>query len=269
MPKTSNILSALSVAIATSSLIVTIVWNHHQDHTIQQNTYDYNAMNFQPRLEVLEPPKVLGFKSAPPHTVNDSTIVIGNPTYNLSLTLINRGNELGRIVGHIVLDTLSGEDNLRRILFSKHERKTKIKWKAARDYFSIEEIYPGDTTIIALEHTVSNFSENKEGTIHLLVLYQNNLGMLYDLYYWVRFRLNPIPLVPTMESRIVRPGLTAEKVKIATKDLLESISFGESNSSRFVYRKQRADDIYNLLNVLREEDETSRKTKKPMGAVNE
>jgi hypothetical protein len=66
------------------------------------------------------------------------------------------------------------------------------------DYFH-NEIQPGDSTNLNIKLPVT-FIENSKFTIHCLILYENELGVLYDTYLWAVYELLPV-LVKTEYKR--------------------------------------------------------------------
>ena len=56
---------------------------------------------------------------------------------------------------------------------------------AKRPFKEFREVHPNDSTIINITHGIRNI-EYDEIILHLLILYENDIGSLYDTYYWTK-----------------------------------------------------------------------------------
>lgn len=225
------------------------MWNFYQNYSTGESDYQRSAMTYRPRLEFIGKPRVtdIAITSDSVRVINDTTEFVGHLKFIASIKVVNKEKYVAMLVAEVATDTLSGSDDLRQLILSKNERQKKIRILPPRDIFHFKEIAYLDTITLSIRHTVRHISAYNEGVLHFFVMYQNELGVLYDAYYWVKFSVNTIPLVirnvPIEEQR----HLPSARLLVARKDLANAIKFGESNTSQYIYKKSEKDDIFDFF----------------------
>lgn len=236
-----------STFAAWLSLLITLVWNFHQEDKLKELTYQNNAMNYRPRLEVISQPVIAeaGFLNDSVYVINDTSIYYGPLGFVVEIKLVNKEPHMAKLVAHIVRDTLSGDDNIRKLLISEAKHTRRMNFMPRDDFFKVKEIAFNDTISISMKHIILNVNQKQEGVLHHLFLYENELGVLYDTYYWIRFRLNPIhTFVQPVGFYKAQNSMLLRVEQVNNADVLKSIRFGESNTSRYIYSQSEKEDIY-------------------------
>ena len=130
------------------------------------------------------------------------------------------------------MDTAAGIPVLRqRLLDTKHPIKitTTTEFDYGRDF-----VLPGETTSVAVDYVLSNVDRGNT-VVHLLLLYQNESGKLFDTYTWAR-----------VESVRVRAILTAQGepgIEASVKDRA-----GQSYDS-YIYSSPEAELVKSRLGI--------------------
>ncbi len=112
------------------------------------------------------------------------------------------------------------------------------------DYYTIIEIGQGDTISIQRSFTIQKIEDNLF-TLHILFLYQNDLGQYFDTYYWCRFKCKEIIL----EQRII-PEKNIVITKASKKDFLNLIKFVDQNNVSDIYIKRKKKKSTKFLRIL-------------------
>jgi hypothetical protein len=77
-----------------------------------------------------------------------------------------------------------------------------------------------------------------------LILYENELEMMYDTYYWAEFNIKDIK-IPKLIFNEDKSGFFIPDFKIATKDLLE---LKQEKSSYKIYSQKQKKYIKKVIN---------------------
>ncbi len=110
------------------------------------------------------------------------------------LIVTNTGNDLAKIVAFISTDTLSGDNLIRKCLLDFENCQIKFK-PYKQPYFEGKEIHPNDSLSIQCSRELI-FLEKSDFTLHYLILYENSQGILYDIYYCIRYKIPPVVVDP-------------------------------------------------------------------------
>lgn len=170
------------------------------DNELNKLNYYENAVNYRPRFEVIKTEisgtnvkifntKISGKQNYLFETVLDvlcSLQIIAN------ITVVNKGNTIGNYIGYMFTDKASGESYLREVLTREDSTINNIPFE---DYFKKTDIKPNDTLVINISTVVQHWDESNF-TLHLLLLYGNELGVLYDTYHWVKYETAPLLAKP-------------------------------------------------------------------------
>lgn len=218
----------------------------------KNNDYKIQAIEYKPELEVnlLKVPvidkqlkgTIYGLKS------------FDSLTYNLGPTFVfqvkNTGKNTASILAAIFTDTLSGE-NILRSSFLKDDFNPTIDSSFERFYSSFE-IKPFSIDSIAFKKQWLRDIKNNVFSIHLMVLYENELGTLYDLYYQARFSISELMYTKAIDAKTgiitILPDTTQTIQK--TLQLIDSqstnkIYFDKSESKKIIKRLQQMEKMEN------------------------
>ena len=160
--------------------------------------------------------------------------------------IVNTGNVPANWTGSISTDTTCWRQILREeILSGKYrERLTEIKYEEKS-----LQLLPGDTAVFTWSGEVKMFSGDYF-TLHLLVLYENPSGQLFDSYFIARYKRSNLSfdiILDTANNRIAftNPQFLDTSLHGAPVRLQEKVW-----SESYVYKKQERDDLYEVLRVL-------------------
>ncbi len=119
-------------------------------------------------------------------TVNIDSIYLKIRT---KIKVTNKGNSTAKILRCLISDTITDNDFLNRV-FLKHESSFSIVNVSNIFKNSYQEILPSDSIDINCEFTPQTIFDGK-CILHVLLLYENDLGNYYNSYYWARFEIRP------------------------------------------------------------------------------
>jgi hypothetical protein len=249
----------LSDWLSTGALILAIVVfvrNCSQNKRIEDLDYNNKALEYRPLLEVVGNPQITsvgiaGEKKFATRYLLDTT---QNPdrfvdipcslTVETKLCIVNSGTSLAEVYAYTWEDTLSGGPQLRNRLLDKKLREHGFVLSPTTDYFSIQDIKPGDTSYFNLSHT-AHFVKDNAFTMHFLVLYMNEVGSLYDTYYWARYDATPI--TSKLEVLAINNKPVAIRSITPRRQLLEFLKLRDHNMSWKTYSKTETEDIIDFF----------------------
>ncbi len=253
--------STTSNLISFGSLIVSVtafVWgwcNSDRTSTLENQLLAYQ---YQPRLSLIRAPHIKEVRTLTesfnpdsieqiPQDSNSSIPIVklpGKLSITSQLFLKNSGNALAKIFGYIQTDTTSFIPMIRQSFLRSIRNKESI---IVTEFERLNEVLPGDSTMLTFQHEVAYFDSNKF-TLHYLILYENESGNLYDTYIWSQFIIKDYP----MDVQISQVG--AEKVmrvnypKVKAGDLV--ISANPPNDSYFTYTVAESEEIRSFYKIL-------------------
>lgn len=231
--------------------------NCSQDRKMMQMDYSVKAMGYKPFLKVVGKPVVQSFEifsdtnslkmSIQHEKLTSTDSILDIPafiTVHFKLPITNNGNSLSKIIATCLADTLTGTDILRRWLFNGKLRKLHFDILPSEDYFTSKEVAVGETVNLQLKRTVGFISEG-QFTLHFFILYENDIGNVYDTYYWARYQITP--LVYKIESKSIGGKQYLIPVITDRKSLHDFLKFEEANTSWFLYPPDKAKILKNMF----------------------
>lgn len=251
----------LTNIIAASALILSIFAYCQQDLRNQKEekrNFEEDALQFNPRLTIIGDPKIKNFNFTVRFPKNsfapdfnptevDTPTIVGKVAGQLPITttfrVLNKGNSLAKIFAILFSDTLSDRPVIREMINSKGFHKRDIFFEPVEDYFH-NEIQPGDSTNLKIEIPVT-FIKNSTFTIHCLILYENELGVLYDTYLWAVYELLPV-LVKT-EYKLENDKLFYRNIPHNVRTFDDVIKCSIPKSSYHTYENDQQSRIKNIL----------------------
>ncbi len=152
----------------------------------------------------------------------------------------NIGNSLARIIAFYYTDTISTNPILRDSFLDRSFHKLNIGTQALDEFYG-KEILQGGNQSLDFSYSV-NFSSNKEFTIHFLILYENEIGNIYDTYSWTSFKLpfDYIAYFPSGIDPIIAAKMLPEKIKMNVKAQKNKIT-------HHIYSEEDTDYIKKVL----------------------
>lgn len=231
----------ISTCIALFALIISLLafinqrnqnakYNAHIEK-IDSLSYKIAANDFQPKLKIIEEvsknsaqieltipkkclaPEKVSFDSTGnlvatergPYCVTDVPTVEVKSTIKITAEykVTNVGNSTAIIVAYAFADSVYSKPFLRQKMLSIDF--SKISYSTFPDFYK-NQLLPGDTTIIPLDYVVQF---NKEGKIitHCVIFYENDLGHLYDTYFWIVYENIPQNFLSYVMFRKIKEGL--------------------------------------------------------------
>ncbi|GEM_PF-6365989 len=160
-----------------------------------------------------------------------------------SLRLVNVGNASAKISCISYTDTLSWLPLLRQRALEPSDRKSlgSVEEKAM-------EILPGDTTTEIVEWEVA-CGDSVQFILHMLILYENEFGNLFDTYVWSRFSfrmpisefLMPVPPPgPRLYRTVIEPRPAERFIWPSEKDINSTQVYSRDDAAQMRSALQRA-----------------------------
>ncbi len=254
--KAANLIAFTALAF----VIISFFRDCCQDRKIEELSYNYQAIEHRPKLIVVHEPVIESFElrsgelSSSDLIADSDSIDIGQGivdipcvlTIRSKLKVTNRGNWLAKMCARFVCDTTSGSDNIREYLLDDKTRENRFRLLPTEDYFKLKEIAPGDTIDLGFVDKVA-FMSDGSFTVHYLMLYENEVGALYDTYYWARYQTLPVYVKPEYKTVDGKLYMRLIYNRQSFKDLLR---LEETNPSWNTYSMEEAEDIKGFLKRL-------------------
>ena len=113
----------------------------------------------------------------------------------------------------------------------------------AEEFFPTLEVAEGDSSVFTITHRIARGSPNRF-TLHVLFLYKNEAGSLYDTYYWATFRVDEL----IAKQRFVEDeGRVLWIQEYSQADINQYIQMENSHQSSVPYDLQQSQDILEFL----------------------
>lgn len=245
----------LGLFIALLSLYVT--WR--QDKRIKTTTYSVNALQHRPLLEITGQPILKKCKPTISNHVGTSLeeedkkgIQLLVKDLEVSLRLKNNGNSSAYIFAIVGCDKSTGKPFLRDQVFDKTDGEIRLHIGTLPGFYSDNQILPSQDKEFELISDIGDVDENGVFVRHYIVLYKNELDMVYDTYYWCRFRLRELDKDENDQIHaFVMPLALDDGNSIEYKIVV--IDYLDSNFSTKTYSKEESEEIVSNINKINTE----------------
>lgn len=204
-------------------------------------------MNFRPRLTLIETPQLSNYRFDPIRLRESRGYYNGvDGQFSLTYTVLvkNVGTATARLVAQVLADTLTGKPALREMLTDSKARQA-LHFVATSDFYPLREIAPGDTAEFTFPQTLSGANDS-QGTFHMLLLYENDAGALYDTYYWARYSLSPMWAKGYWR---LGPNGYEPEISLDGDTLRNALRLVDTNESSFLYSATEAREIRQYARV--------------------
>ena len=169
-----------------------------------------------------------------------------------SLKFTNIGPSLGRLLTVVTTDTIPSIDYLRAYLTGKIHNSS-INWRT--NYFPEfinSDILPdgNDTLALKTNYSVTRI-RNQKFVLHTLILYENELGFIYDTYFQTSYKIREL-LIPIPDSIETPEGkMKPRYVRIAINDIRFAIQDQSQSLYHSYYEKEDIKNIHRILDSLK------------------
>jgi len=157
-----------------------------RDTILDSLNYQIKSIQYIAKLKPIKLPSIDYFYINPKDiskTVKiKETNSIGSAPINLEISyaLMNIGSSDSKILFQMVSDSITDKPFLREDLLSQLTKRKSINDGPFPAFFN-NEIIPGDSLSLELKYPAKKFANNTF-SLHLLTLYENSLGHLFDTY---------------------------------------------------------------------------------------
>jgi hypothetical protein len=203
----NTIIAVVAVLIALSSLVYT----YFQDEKINKINYKVIASENRPQLSIVGEPAILSAKPYIPYTVEDmieegkekkcdlsKELPIRLGDLNLNIKFKNTGKNTAHLIANTQADVYEGNFYLRDLLMGKIDN-SHIKGRPSSDFFKSNQIPPQKEKSFDFTSEVANIKDDKF-IRHILILYKNDIDMLFDTYCWISVSLDDKNLYKAFEE---------------------------------------------------------------------
>jgi len=234
--------------IAIFISLVSLSYTAYNDYKIKNISFDSEGLQNRPLIEFENKIDIIHYKYETKEPVSAKDLYQKKLT-NLNvvltidpeLTVINKGVTVAKILCEVVTDQYSGLPEIRKKILSDKIWKSFREVKRTDEFYKTKDILPGKSLPIRLPCTLKhiNFDLN-ECTIHYLIIYSNEIGNIYDSYFWVRFKMEPFEMHYSTNGNLLR--LQFEKEKVAG-----SVKVVDTHFSTFMYSRQESKRITEIV----------------------
>lgn len=233
--------------IAYAAIILSLItfgWTIFRDFQLKKQSYRLDSELLKPELEVVD----IDFEGKPIFDIapiidssDKNRIPLIKTQFELHVVfyITNSSDNTCTLTAEIYNDSLSGIDFLRERILNKKEKR--FKYSDNNTFFRIIEIKKNDT--IKIEHTYKLRSiHDNSFTIHSLIFYQNEIGQLYDTYYWAKFKINDMIVSRHFDS------ISKKEILLVPKEQLDKlIELELDNNHSKSYDKKEKGKIINRI----------------------
>jgi hypothetical protein len=214
--------------------VVALVKSCSADRWAQSDKYASEAEAHRPLLITDTSFAVSRIKIVEVRPVTDSSgpAVGVTPRIEGRVVAANIGNAPARLAAASIWDTSAGTPVLRQRLL---DRSQPLRVGASNEFdYGRGFVLPGETTSTAVDYTLSNV-QGGNTVVHLLLLYENESGKLFDTYTWARVESVQVRFILTA---VGEPGIEASVVDRA----------GQSHDS-YIYSAPEAKLVRSRLGI--------------------
>ncbi len=237
--KNKNWIAIIALGVSILSLGYTIINSQIQTQRLQDNDFINQSLQNRPILSIIGKPEVKRVEYDIQAEMLNGKVINSSATklkIDTKIRIRNDGNTNAHLILYAVTDRLSGLPEIRDATTSKFKNfPGKLDIGLIKDYYQTVDILPGKEHIIETSRPVQNINEGLFN-IHYYLVYKNEVGNVYDTYYWARFRSKEFKLNPSADSDTIE------------KALMGSIVFVDDHYSYKIFNRE--DSLY--LNNLRE-----------------
>jgi len=257
---TANLLSTLAIYIAWRAFLESEVARNEirvRQLDLDSLSYLVSAHENHPRLKVSKEFEIVGMdvqNYIAPDSLDSQNDTVRISTYFIisgGLQVVNIGNSLAKLLMTASYDSLTYSPVMRESVQKLDDRLKKALF--IRTY-RLEEILPGDTAYLKFSRPIYYVRDHRF-TLHIFLLYSNEIGNLFDTYYWATYDIKDM-LVETITDqkggRRFMPG--------KMHDPKEIVQMGEHPVKSYnTYSKSQTHLFMNYLNVLKDSYERNDK----------
>lgn len=208
-----------------------------------ERDYLTNAMANYPRLELLDSLSLsdIDFPIDSVAILDGMPEILTSVQINAEMCFRNVGSVPAGIVCLASCDTLTGSLVLRKCILDKGLRD-RFSLLPPTSFFTDREVQPSQTIKLPVERVIQHLDADSGACLHVLVLYRNPAGALYDTYYQVRLKTkeykgsSPRKLLLEGRSHV----LLGFEVACAKSDVCELVGH---NVTTWLYKKPERDEI--------------------------
>jgi len=246
-----KIFNLILAIFAIGISIISLSLDCNQNKKISKLTDQTNAMQYRPTLKIIRGTVIDSFTVLPEKEVvridkkekNDDTIsYYFNIKVWTTLKIYNNSDFIANIKSVSILDTNSGKPIIRQFFSDNNSKENKIRIKPFENFYPTLQIPKRDTISLNISgYNIVFFSKNI-ATLHFLILYENEIGTLYDSYYWVRLKLEPSKF--NVQSFYNKKEKYLKMIYHYGKDFITEF---ESDYVSKTYSRNEKNIIYNVL----------------------
>jgi hypothetical protein len=212
------------------------------------------SVEHRPRVKILGGPAFTGAAldttgGGGARTENGLPTITAQIILGSTLKLTNVGSSAARLRSTLTADGLSGHRDLAdRLLATGQLRPSDFIVSRPNPVdLPTVELAPGDTAELQFTHVLKNPGPRNELQLHYLLLYENELGTLYDTYFWTNLSWDGSPF----DMKEWREGdLLIRSHRISSESILRSLRVGSTTQRSEIYKTGEAERIERVRDAL-------------------
>lgn len=245
--------------LAFISLLITVFWNYYQDITLKALSYENYSISYRPKLTLVDKPIIneLGLTPVIEDINSDNNDIPVIVKFTIKFKIQNTESHLAQILLTAAKDAHTGEDILRKGLLNESNAMRIIPDQ--RLFPSVELGYH-DTTTFSVNHQINHLLDESKGILHFMILYENEVGVHYDNYYWLEYSINlseiPMPISPNGISKKEYIKYFFRETTLNNNLVPRIIKIDDIHSTSHIYSIAEKNRVTNLIESksLKEED---------------
>jgi hypothetical protein len=177
------------------------------------------------------------------HDHAESRLFEGCLDISTQMCLKNTGNSLARVLAYIQTDSVTWKPTLRDYLLRGRESDETIEGK---QFEKAIELQPGDSAQVEFRNQM-DLVRDPDVTLHWIVLYENEIGQLYDTYIWAAFRVTSRELFSDNPERRMMQEAKQHIAERCPTDTAGIIPLGDPNKSFRIYSVDETKTVNQLF----------------------
>ncbi|WP_258104491.1 hypothetical protein [Marinoscillum sp. MHG1-6] len=232
--------------------VIALTYDCSQNKKISELQTNLNNLNYKPTIKV-DSIKLINFRERVDSILITPDIADSQGIVNLKSTietevvfdLENIGTSKANIITALCIDTVSGDDKLRNFLY---DGIYKLSYDSSNGvFYKFWELQPGDKDELRFKKNIQ-FIDDGLFTIHLLLIYQNELGTIYDTYYWAQYKKKKMELDVIVDNR-TGEIVASKSANNSLKNFLTSI---DDNVAYHIYSKEEEKAFWKFTEKLKQ-----------------
>lgn len=254
----NTILKIIAIVVPVIIAFIGATWGIFRFILSQKDKKIKLTKDYQPKLSFSLKKNSVYVSGRIMKLIKNDKIFYSNPDLIMAanIKLENKGKD----TAHLISVVYGNKETNAPYLRDEYKANKNMKlFERSSNYFKSIDILDGASIEYKLTSPFAINKSTNEGVIHILFLYENSFGTLYDSYYRIRIPEMPDFIKADSAEELDKHTVKSEKSEnfkefvgesstmIYTIKMVIDLSDSEENSTYHIYNKKRARKLKNLI----------------------